>query len=130
MTRVTGLVERVPYARLIGMSAEQDADGLICHLPFKDQIIGNARLPAVHGGVVGAFLEMTALLALIDESSSEALPKPINFSVDYLRSAGPRETHGRAEIVKLGRRIANVRVLAYQDDPAKPVAAGIGNFRL
>jgi acyl-coenzyme A thioesterase PaaI-like protein len=37
---------------------------------------------------------------------------------------------GRAEIVKHGRRIANVRVLAWQDDPAKPVAAGIGNFLL
>jgi hypothetical protein len=31
---------------------------------------------------------------------------------------------------KHGRRIANVRVLAWQDDPAKPVAAGIGNFLL
>jgi len=84
----------------------------------------------VHGGVVGAFLEMTAILALIDQGDAERVPKPINFSVDYLRSAGPHETLGRAEIVKLGRRIANVRVLAYQGDEAKPVAAGIGNFRL
>ena len=73
---------------------------------------------------------MTAMLALIDEGEGAAIPKPINFSIDYLRSAGPRETRGRAEIVKPGRRIANVRVIAYQDDPAKPVAAGIGNFRL
>jgi len=130
MSRVGGLVERIPYARFIGMSADRDAEGVVCRLPFKDAIVGNARLPAVHGGVVGAFLEMTALLALIDQSTGEAIPKPINFSIDYLRSAGPRDTHGRAEIVKIGRRIANVRVLAYQDDRTKPVAAGIGNFRL
>ncbi len=127
---VSGLVERIPYARLIGMRAERDDEGLLCRLPFKEAIVGNARLPAVHGGVVGAFLEMTAILALIDEGDAERVPKPINFSVDYLRSAGPHETLGRAEIVKLGRRIANVRVLAYQGDAAKPVAAGIGNFRL
>ena len=130
MTRATGLVESVPYARLIGMLADRDAEGLVCHLPFKDENVGNARLPAVHGGVVGAFLELTALLTLIDASGGERIPKPINFSIDYLRAAGPRETHCRAEIVKLGRRIANVRVLAYQDDRAKPVAAGIANFRL
>ena len=58
------------------------------------------------------------------------VPKPINFSVDYLRSAGPRVTRGRAEIVKHGRRVVNVRVLAWQDDPQKPVAAGVGNFLL
>ena len=130
MSRITGLVERVPYARLIGMRADRDDEGLVCRLPFKDAIVGNARLPAVHGGVVGAFLEMTALLALIDQGDRDDIPRPINFSVDYLRTAGPHETRGRAEIVKLGRRIANVRVLAYQGERDKPVAAGIGNFRL
>jgi hypothetical protein len=49
----------------------------------------------VHGGVLGAFLELTALLHLIDDSGSERVPKPITFSVDYLRSAGPATT-GRA----------------------------------
>jgi hypothetical protein len=33
-------------------------------------------------------------------------------------------------IVKHGRRIANVRVIAWQIDESKPVAAGIGNFLL
>ena len=102
----------------------------MCVLPFRDDLVGNAALPALHGGVVGAFLELTALVAAIDLIGSDRVPKPINFSVDYLRSVGPRDTRGRAEIVKQGRRIANVRVLAWQDDPAKPVAAGIGNFLL
>ena len=123
------LVERIPYARFIGLRTERDEEGLVCVLPFKEAIVGNAALPAVHGGVVGALLEMTALLALIEEGD-ERTAKSINFSTDYLRSAGPHETRARAEIVKLGRRIANVRVIAWQDDPERPVAAGIGNFRL
>ncbi|MBW2270151.1 MAG: PaaI family thioesterase [Deltaproteobacteria bacterium] len=112
------------------MGVERDAKGLVCVLPFKDANVGNRWLPAVHGGVIGAFLEMTALLALLDQSQDDRIARPINFSTDYLRSAGPQQTHGRAEIVKLGRRIANVRVVAYQDEEAKPVAAGIGNFLL
>jgi acyl-coenzyme A thioesterase PaaI-like protein len=58
------------------------------------------------------------------------VPKPITFSVDYLRSAGAATTRARAEIFKLGRRGANVRVLAWQDDRARPVAAGNGKFLL
>jgi uncharacterized protein (TIGR00369 family) len=120
----------IPYARFLDVRLEENAQGLVCVLPFRDDLIGNAALPAVHGGVVGAFLELTALVAAIDMVDSERVPKPINFSVDYLRSVGPRDTWGRAEIVKQGRRIANVRVLAWQDEPGKPVAAGIGNFLL
>jgi uncharacterized protein (TIGR00369 family) len=128
VSRVSRLVERIPYAKFIGLLVERDAEGLVCVLPFKAELVGNARLPAVHGGVIGSFLEMTALLALVDQSESEGIARPINFSTDYLRTAGPHETRGRAEIVKLGRRIANVRVVAYQDEQAKPIAAGIGNF--
>lgn len=130
MSSGRGLVQRIPYARLLGLRTERDDEGLICVLPFRDGIVGNARLPAVHGGVIGSFLEMTAMLGLIDEGGSERIPKPISFSVDYLRTAGAAETRGRPEIVKLGRRVANVRVLAYQDERSRPVAAGIGNFLL
>lgn len=130
MSAIRELAERIPYARFLQLRLERDEAGLVCVLPFRPEIVGNARLPAVHGGVVGSFLELTALLGLLDQGEGGRIPKPINFSTDYLRSAGPRDTRGRAEIVKLGRRIANVRVVAYQDDPARPVAAGIGNFRL
>lgn len=130
MNSTRALADRIPYARFLGLRVERDESGLLCVLPFRDEIVGNARLPAVHGGVVGSFLEMTALLGLLDGSEGGRIPRPINFSTDFLRAAGPADTLGRAEIVKLGRRIANVRVVAYQDDPTKPVAAGIGNFLL
>lgn len=120
----------IPYARYLDLSVEADDDGLVAVLPFRDDLVGNPALPALHGGVVGAFLELTALLQVMELVDSARVPKPINFSVDYLRSAGPRVTRGRAEIVKHGRRVVNVRVVAWQDDPRKPVAAGIGNFLL
>ena len=120
----------IPYAGFLGVRLEEDGEGIVCVLPFRDDLVGNAALPALHGGDVGASLELTALVQAIELADSDRVPKPINFSVDYLRSAGPRDTRGRAEIVKHGRRIANVRVIAWQDDPARPVAAGVGNFLL
>ncbi|HEY2773124.1 MAG TPA: PaaI family thioesterase [Candidatus Binatia bacterium] len=127
--RAASAASAIPYARFLDVRVETTESGVICVMPFRDDLVGNVVLPAIHGGVIGAFLELTALLQLL-EVSGERVARPINFSIDYLRSAGPKETRGRAEIVKHGRRIANVRVVAWQDDADKPVAAGIGNFLL
>ena len=124
------ILDAIPYARFLGVELERTDGGFECVLPFRREIVGNAALPAVHGGVLGAFLELTALLRLIDENPGAQVPKPITFGVDYLRSAGPSTTRARADIFKLGRRIANVRVVAWQDDPGRPVVAGNGKFLL
>jgi acyl-coenzyme A thioesterase PaaI-like protein len=123
-------VTRMPYGRHLGVRVEVSDAGTTFVLPFRDDLIGNRWLPALHGGVVGAFLELVATGELFAQSEAARVPKPINFSVNYLRSVGPRETRGKAVIVKHGRRIANVRVIAWQADESKPVAAGIGNFLL
>ena len=124
------LVDAIPYARLLGVEVERVESAWDCVLPFRDELVGNARLPAIHGGVLGSFLELTALLRLMDEDGVASVPRPINFSIDYLRSAGPRTTRARAEIFKLGRRIAHVHVVAWQEERDRPVAAGNGKFLL
>lgn len=125
---MSSVLDAIPYARFLGVAVERNEGVLECTLPFRQEIVGNAALPAVHGGVLGAFLELTALLRLIDESGTARVPKPINFSIDYLRSAGPSTTRARAEIFKLGRRVAVVHVLAWQEHPSRPVASGNGKF--
>jgi uncharacterized protein (TIGR00369 family) len=125
---VSRVLDAIPYARFLGIAVDRSNGPLECVLPFREDIVGNPVLPAIHGGVIGAFLELTALLRLIDESGTDRVPKPINFAIDYLRSAGPTTTRARADIFKLGRRIAVVHVVAWQDDPARPVASGNGKF--
>ena len=75
-------------------------------------------------------MRQAATLHLINEMRVEALPRIINISVDYLRPAGPRDTFARGRVIKQGRRIANVRVEAWQDRPDKPVAAAHAHFLL
>lgn len=123
-------IARLPYARFIGLEVEDGGEGTVFVLPFREELVGNRWLPALHGGVVGAFLELVATGELFTQVEPGRVPKPIDFNVDFLRSVGPRTTRGRATIVKHGRRIANVRVIAWQQDEAKPVAAGTGNFLL
>jgi acyl-coenzyme A thioesterase PaaI-like protein len=117
------------------MRAELAGDEMTAVLPFSNHLIGNPTLPALHGGVLGAFMELTALaqLAIAQESSNERMarqPKPIDVTVEYLRSGRPVDTFARAQITRMGRRIANVRVEAWQSTRAAPIAALHGHFLL
>ncbi len=124
------LVLRIPYADYLGITVDITDGHLVTHMPFRDAIVGNHRLPAIHGGVVGAFLELAALFELLHRARDSRIPKPIDFNVNYLRSAGGHDSYARGEVVKHGRRIANVQVIAWQQDETKPVASGFGHFLL
>ncbi|WP_129142106.1 PaaI family thioesterase [Modicisalibacter coralii] len=124
------LVDDIPYARHLGITVEAVDDTLQFVLAPHPHNIGNPLVPALHGGVVAAFLETAGTLALMREARSTRLPKIIDFSIDYLRSAAPVATRAECLLVREGRRLANVRALAWQDDPAKPVATARMHFLL
>lgn len=126
--RLQAFLARTPYARFIGLRAELAGDEMTAILPFAPHIVGNTFLPALHGGVVGAMMEMTALaqLALAQNSSSPA--KTIDITIEYLRPARALTTYARADVRKVGRRVANVHVEAWQEERHNPVAALRGHF--
>jgi uncharacterized protein (TIGR00369 family) len=99
-------------------------------LPYSDKLIGNVNLPAIHGGVIGSMLELTAVMQLLRDTSCERFPKTIDLSVDYLRSGRPQPVYGRARVTRHGRRVANVRVELWQSERDKPIAAAHGHFLL
>lgn len=140
------LVEGVPYIQFLGIKFERRGDELTGLLPFNDTLIGNPLLPALHGGVTAAFLEMTAIVTLswgliwedmesgalnldnLDHAHLPRLPKTIDFTVDYLRSGLPRDAYARARINRSGRRYASVHVEAWQDNRARLFAQATGHF--
>ena len=124
------IIQRIPYATFLGLEVDQQGDEIITVLPFAEHLVGNVNLPAIHGGVVGAVLEMTATLQLLYDTACERLPKTVDVSFDYLRSAQNKTTYGRAIVTRQGRRVANVRTELWQDSRDKPVAAGHGHYLL
>jgi len=116
-----------PFARCLGIRTGHD-DTLV--MPFSQQIIGNPILPAIHGGITGAFLETTAIVGVTRELGIEARPKPIGLTINYLRSGRALDSHARVSIVKQGRRVVAFEAQAWQDDPAKPIASAFGHFML
>lgn len=124
------LADAIPYARSLGLRVERRGNELTTVMPFRDELIGNVRLPAIHGGALGALLEFCILFQLVFDDAGERLPKTIDISIDYLRSGKPMDSYARAEVVRRGRRVANVRAQVWQDERDRPIAAAHGNFLL
>ena len=122
------LIDAIPYCRFLGIQVDRKGSELTMILRFSQQLIGNPVLPALHGGVIGAFLETTAIAQLILEMEATELPKPVDIAIDYLRSGKPVDTYARAEITKHGRRVCNVHAMAWQDEHTRPIAALHGHF--
>lgn len=122
----------IPYARRIGVSAEPDptGDGLRYRLEPHPGNVGNVMLPALHGGVVAAFMETAATLDLMLASREPRLPRIVDVSIDYLRTARLVPTYARCSLLREGRRLANVTVTAWQKDAAAPVATARLHFVL
>ena len=87
----------------------------------------------MHGGAIGGVLEMagfTALEAELERQGIDMRIKPINISTEYLRGGLPETIYARGEVVRAGRRVANVRIEAWQSDRSRPVASCWMNFQL
>ena len=140
------LVDGVPYIQFLGIKFDRRGDELTAVLPFDEKLIGNPMLPAIHGGVTAAFLEVAAIIELSwsmlwedmeqgkfdasapDPMAQVRLPKTIDFTVDYLRSGLPRDAYARARINRSGRRYASVHVEAWQDNRSRLFAQATGHF--
>ena len=140
------LVEGVPYIQFLGIGFDRRGDELTGVLTYADRLIGNPMLPALHGGVTAAFLEVTAIIGLswsfiwedmeagrldpatLDPLHLPRLPRTIDFTVDYLRTGLPRDAYARARVNRIGRRYASVHVEAWQDNHARPFAQATGHF--
>ena len=140
------LVAGVPYIDFLGIDFDRRGDELTAVMTFDDKLIGDPRLPALHGGATSAFLEVTAIIELswsilweemesgrldpatLDPQNLPRLPRTIDFTVDYLRSGLPRDAYARARITRSGRRYASVQAEAWQDNRTRPFAQAIGHF--
>jgi acyl-coenzyme A thioesterase PaaI-like protein len=122
-----GLFANSPFARFLGVRIGEDGTLV---MPFSPGIIGNPILPAIHGGMTGAFLETAAVVGVTRELGVSAPPKPIGLTINYLRSGRALDSHARVSIVKQGRRVVAFEAQAWQDDPAKPIASAFGHFML
>jgi uncharacterized protein (TIGR00369 family) len=124
------LADLVPYARFLGLTAELREGEPLARMRYSEQLIGNPALPSLHGGALGGLLESAAVFHLLWSTGGAGLPKVINLTVEYLRSAAAVDTWARATVGRLGRRVAVLRVVAWQQSEDVPVATATVHLKL
>ena len=118
-----------PYARLLDLRIVTGDDGDHIVMPFSKDVVG--RPGFLHGGAIAGLLEFAAFTALAKAlGDHQAAMKPVTITVDYMRGGAEAlgDTFAAARIERLGKRIANIEALAWQQDRAKPIAAARINF--
>ncbi len=121
--------EAMPYSSFIGLEVWLNQQGLpLFHLPFRHSNIGNTFAPALHGGLIGGFIESAAALFVQQHNQLQEMPKMVDFSLDYLRSGKPESCFAQCTLTRQGSRIANVAVEVWQSERNKPIATARAHF--
>lgn len=122
------LIELIPYANVIGVNCERFGEEMVFRLPRNSDNLGNPTLPAIHGGVIAAFMELSAAFQVLLQTTTPELPKIIDFSVDYMRAGLDRDTFAMCQLERQGRRVTNCSVIAWQEKRTEPIATARAHF--
>jgi uncharacterized protein (TIGR00369 family) len=125
-------IELPAYAQTIGVELDSwEGNKPILAVEYRNDLCGNPGM--FHGGAVAGLLEMAAVATLdADLREKQGLSRltPINSTVEFLRVAGEARTFASAQIVRAGRRLANVQATLWQESREKPVATSIVNIAI
>jgi acyl-coenzyme A thioesterase PaaI-like protein len=125
--------DALPYARHLQLHMRRTTNGLLLRMAYHAALIGSPIPPRLHGGTVGGLLEITSTLAValargpVPDGASP-FPKPVNITIDYLRAGAAQDVFARADVLRIGRSIANMRAIAWQEDESRAIASAHMNL--
>jgi uncharacterized protein (TIGR00369 family) len=122
------LLDMIPYSAFIGAEVKVDNQRLLYWLDKRPSNIGNPSLPAIHGGVIGGFLELAAAIEIIYNLNVSDMPKVVDFSLDYLRPGRYKTIYASCKVMRQGKQLVNVSATAWQDDEQTPIATARCHF--
>jgi acyl-coenzyme A thioesterase PaaI-like protein len=100
-------------------------------LDYRDDLIGDPETGVLASGPIIALMDMATSLSVWIRRGAFRPQATLDMRVDYLRAATPRRTViGRGECYRLTSRIAFVRGIAHDGDPADPIAHVAGTFMM
>ena len=133
--------ERIVFNRVLGLRiGELSGDGVTGHIAMRDELIGHFSHQRLHGGVISAGLDAMGGLAVMAAIGARHLDEPplqrlhrfsklgtIDLRIDYLRPAIGERFELRAQVLRLGSRVASTRMEFHGAD-AKLLATGAAAY--
>ena len=128
------LEELIPFNRHLGVVvAAVDEGRCVLRLPWQDHLVGDPFRPSVHGGVTSALVDTAGGMACFTLLSRvEDRVSTVDIRVDYLRPGAGADLFCEATVVRMGNRVAAVRMEVYcggwpgatEGEPPQPIATG------
>lgn len=122
----------LPFQRLLGIRTVSVAEGHVeLRIPFREELIGDARRPALHGGVISTLADVCAGFAVWTRCRLTDRIATIDLLVDYLHPATASDLHAKATVRLLGNRVGNAQVELWSaDTPDRTVAQARGVYNI
>lgn len=117
------LIRHPPFHQWMGVKAIEASPGrAVLEIPPNEDFVGNPFIPAVHGGIVAALIDLAGGAALFVDLQ---FPTPtIDMRVDYLRPAfAGKSLRAEARVKSLGKTVAFVDI-DVTDEDGRLVATG------
>ena len=120
------VMQIAPFHRWLGLKiVQQNNDHLELEMPWREELVSNPVIGAVHGGILASLIDLTGLYAII--AAGGVARATVDLRVDYHRAATNGPLRAIGQVVKLGKTIstADTRII---DDDERLVASGRGTY--
>ena len=131
------LEKNIPFNCVLGIRAVKLHEGkATLVIPWKDELIGDAARPAVHGGVISALIDTAGGAACFSMlSNPRDRVSTVDLRVDYLRPGPAEDLYCSAEVIRMGNKVAVTRMevrsaLSAQTPDSPPIAAGTAVYNI
>jgi len=116
----------LPFHQYLGIKVVDLTEGSVTlRVPFRPELIGDTRRPALHGGVISTLVDVCGGFAVWTSCRLEDRIATIDLGVDYLRPAAAKDLYARSSVRLLGNRVGNAHVVVWSEgDPDRHVAVG------
>jgi len=124
--------ELIPFNKYIGLQLTELKIGFAkATIQFKQELIGDVRINAVHGGVISASMDAVGGMAAVTTLNSiEDKIVTVDMRVDYIRSARNTDLIIEANIVRSGNKIITTNMQVFAANEQILVAEGRGVYHV
>lgn len=117
----------IPFHRANGIEmVEVTEDAAHTRWPFDEDLVGNPEVPAIHGGVISAMVDLTGAAPFV--GTLGRYTPTVDVRVDYLSHAGRADLQGHAEVLRFGESVGTADVAV--ESGGETVAVGRGVYKL
>lgn len=125
------LEDFIPFHQLLGLKLMEVREHYVKILiPFKQELIGDPRKKAIHGGVLASVMDSAGgAVGITTLKSFEDRLSTIDLRIDYLQPGKGEDIVCEAFLVRSGSRVIFTRMICFnRNKPEEIIAEGRGVY--